>query len=73
MSKLAILRPQGNPPPIYRYFNAPLIRAEAQRAAWLDYRIHVRKFEADRTLDNEIEAVTARDAWDLAWRAANPA
>ena len=74
MSNVKTLRPQGNPSPeqtVYEYFNDPLDRTEAERATWVDYRIHVGKFKADRTLESEIKAVAARDAWHAAWRAVN--
>ena len=75
MDTVTTLRPQGNHSPIYRYFNDPLDRTEAQRAeraTWHDYCAHALRFEADPSLDNEISAVAARDAWHAAWRAANP-
>ena len=65
---------KGNPSPIYRYFNDPLDRTEAQRAertTWNDYCTHALRFEADSTFANEIEALAARSAWHAAWRAAN--
>lgn len=72
MRKIVTLRSQGNPSTIYARFNDPLDRVEAQRVAWLDYRVRLREFKADSSLDNETKALAARDAWHAAWRAANP-
>ena len=74
MSKLSTEGPQGNPSPIFAYFNDPLDRVEtrrAERTTWHDYRTHALRFEADPTLANEIKALAARSAWHAAWRAVN--
>ena len=70
MDNIIDLPGKGNPSPIYRYFNEPLDRTEAQRATWFDYRVRLRELETDPTLDNEIKALAARAAWHAAWRAA---
>ena len=55
---------QGNPTPeqaIYEYFNDPLDRAEAQRAAWLDYRRRIDEPDIPASLDRRnITDVAAR-------------
>ena len=69
MRKLDTVAPQGNPSAIFEYFNGPLHRVEAQRASWLDYRIHLRKFETDPSFDNEIAMIEARSRWAAAFKA----
>lgn len=75
MTNVTTLPHKGNPSPkqtIYEYFNDPLDRVEAQRAAWLDYRVRRRELAANPTLDNELRAVASRETWHATWRAANP-
>jgi len=76
MSNVVDLPGKGNHPPsdndnaaaehLCRY----LALAEAERSAWLAFRICRRTFHRTRSLSDEIVMLEARNAWDRAFRQA---
>ena len=68
---ITTLHPLGNRPGLRSDIErliTPLDLAEAERSAWLEFRLRRRAFRRSRTLADEIKMLEARDAWVRAFR-----